>query len=173
MGNMLSRNVLVLNQNYEPLSICNVRRAILMLFLGKAEMIEKHDGARIRSVSASMAVPSIVRLGAYARIPRKHVILTRKNIIRRDGNRCMYCGTREGPMTVDHVVPRKFGGGDTWENLVAACMKCNNKKGNRTPEQAGMTLLRQPKRPNHILFIQNFVGVPDRRWKPYLFLGEN
>jgi len=173
MIGMLSRNVLVLNQNYEPLSVCTVRRAVLMLFLGKAEMIEKHDGARIRSVSTSISVPSIVRLGAYARVPKKQIILTRKNIIKRDGGQCMYCGSREGSMTVDHIIPKRYGGTDTWENLVAACMKCNNSKGNRTPEQAGMKLLKRPRRPNHIMFIQRFIGVTDRRWRPYLFLGEN
>jgi 5-methylcytosine-specific restriction endonuclease McrA len=85
----------------------------------------------------------------------------------------MYCGSREGPMTVDHVVPKIYGGADTWENLVAACLKCNNSKGNRTPEQAGMKLRKKPRRPNHIMFIQRFIGVTDRRWRPYLFLGEN
>jgi 5-methylcytosine-specific restriction endonuclease McrA len=144
-----------------------------MLFLGKAEIIEKHDGKRLRSVSTSMAVPSVVRLWAFARIPRKQVILTRRNIIKRDGSQCMYCGAFEGPMTVDHVVPKKFGGRDSWENLVSACMPCNNRKGNRTPEQARMKLLRKPRRPNHIMFIQHFIGVSDRRWKPYLFLGES
>jgi 5-methylcytosine-specific restriction endonuclease McrA len=173
MNSLLSSNVLVLNQNYEPLSVCTVRRAVVMLFLGKAEAIENHDGKRIRSVSTSFRVPSIVRLGAYARVPRKKVILTRKNIIKRDNGQCMYCGTFDGSMTVDHVVPKRYAGADTWENLVCACLKCNNKKGNRTPEQAGMKLLRKPRRPNHIMFIQRFVGVSDKRWKPYLFLGEN
>lgn len=173
MQNILTLNVLVLNQNYEPLSVCSVRRAALMLFLGKAEIIEKHDGKRLRSVSTSMAVPSVVRLWAFARIPRKQVILTRRNIIKRDGGRCMYCGVLEGPMTIDHVMPKKFGGRDSWENLVSACMQCNNRKGNRTPDQARMKLLRKPRRPNHIMFIQHFIGVADRRWNPYLFLGES
>jgi 5-methylcytosine-specific restriction endonuclease McrA len=173
MANVLSRNVLVLNQNYEPLSVCSVRRAVLMMFLGKAEMIEKHDGVVVRSVRSHFSVPSVVRLDAYTRIPRKHIILSRKNIIKRDGGRCMYCGTSDGPMTVDHVVPKRFGGTESWENLVAACMSCNNKKGNRTPEQAGLKLLKKPHRPNHIMFIQHFLGVADNRWRPYLFLGEN
>ena len=171
MKSVLSRNVLVLNQNYEPLLICTVKRAVVMIFLGKAEIIEKHDGARIRSVSTSVAVPSVVRLGTYAKIPRKRIVLTRKNVIKRDGGRCMYCGTKEGPMTVDHVIPKRFGGTDTWENLVSACMRCNNFKGNRTPEQAGMKLLTKPRRPNYIMFIHLLIGVADNQWKPYLFLS--
>jgi 5-methylcytosine-specific restriction endonuclease McrA len=173
MRSLLSRNVLVLNQNYEPLSVCTVRRAVLMLFLGKAEAIENRDGECVRSVSTRISVPSIVRLASYARVPRKHIILTRKNIIKRDGGRCMYCGSREGAMTVDHVVPKKYGGTDTWENLVCACLKCNNKKGNRTPEEANMKLMCKPRKPNHIMFIQHFVGVRDKRWRPYLFLGDS
>jgi len=172
MNNVLTQNVLVLNQNFEPLSVCSVRRAILMMFLGKVEMIETSDGKRIRSTSRSIAVPSVIRLWEYARLPRKQIILTRKNIIKRDGGRCMYCGRRDGPMTVDHIIPRNLGGKDTWENLVTACLKCNNKKGNRTPDQAGMILRTKPRRPNHLTFIQHFIGIADDRWKPYLFIEE-
>lgn len=167
---MLHRNVLVLNQNYEPLSVCTVKRAIVLVYLGKAEIIEKHDGYMIRSVSLSFQVPSVVRLGFYIKVPNKRILLTRKNIIKRDGHRCQYCGQNHGSMTVDHVIPKIYGGNDTWENLVCACLKCNNIKGNRTPEQAELKLLRRPKRPNHITFIQQFIGISDQRWKQYLFL---
>lgn len=167
---MLHRNVLVLNQNYEPLSVCTVKRAIVLVYLGKAEIIEKHDGYMIHSVSLSFPVPSVVRLGFYIRVPNKRILLTRKNIIKRDGHRCQYCGENRGSMTVDHVIPKIYGGKDNWENLVCACLKCNNIKGNRTPEQAGLKLLRRPKRPNHITFIQQFIGISDQRWKQYLFL---
>lgn len=167
---MLSRNVLVLNQNYEPLSVCTVRRAIVMVFLDRAEIIEKLDGYRIHSVSLSISVPSVVRLGAYIKVPIKRIMLTRKNIIKRDGGNCQYCGNKSNLMTVDHVVPKIHGGKDTWENLVAACQDCNNKKGQRAPEQAGLTLLRKPRRPNHITFIRQFVGIPDNRWRQYLFM---
>jgi 5-methylcytosine-specific restriction endonuclease McrA len=167
---MLSRNVLVLNQNYEPLSVCTVKRAVVMVFLDRAEIIETLDGQRIRSVSTSIAVPSVVRLGAFIRVPHKRIMLSRKNIIKRDGGLCQYCGQKSTSMTVDHVIPKNQGGKDTWENLVAACAKCNNRKGEHTPEQAGMKLLRKPGRPSHITFIRNFIGVKDSSWKRYLFM---
>jgi 5-methylcytosine-specific restriction endonuclease McrA len=166
----LSGNVLVLNQNYEPLSVCSVKRAVVMVFLGKAEMIEKNDGETLRSVSWSIPVPSVVRLGLYIKVPPKRVLLSRKNIIKRDGHRCQYCGSTHLPMTVDHVIPKIFGGKDTWENLVCACIKCNNIKGNQTPEQTGFRLLRKPRTPNHITFLQRFIGISDQRWRQYLFL---
>jgi 5-methylcytosine-specific restriction endonuclease McrA len=167
---MLSRNVLVLNQNYEPLSVCTVKRAVVMVFLERAEIIEKLDGYKIRSISTSIAVPSVVRLASYIKVPTKHIMLTRKNIIKRDGGRCQYCGKKSSQMTVDHVIPKIHGGKDTWENLVAACQDCNNKKGQRSPEQANMQLLRKPRRPNHITFIRQFIGINDNRWRQYLFM---
>jgi 5-methylcytosine-specific restriction endonuclease McrA len=168
--NILQENVLVLNQNYEPLSVCSVRRAVVLLYLGKAQMIERRDGDTVRSVSWSIPVPSVVRIGFYIRVPQKRVLLTRKNIAKRDGHRCQYCGETGGSMTVDHIIPKIYGGKDNWENLVCACIKCNNLKGNRSPEEAGMRLLRTPKRPNHITFIQQFIGISDQRWRRYLFV---
>lgn len=140
------------------------------MFMGKAEMIETCDGLKIRSVLKSYPLPSIVRLERFIQSPRKKIVLTRKNIIIRDGATCCYCGTTHGPMTVDHIIPKNVGGADSWENLVCACGKCNNKKGDRTPTRAGMKLLRKPIRPNHITYIQRFIGVSDDRWKPYLFM---
>jgi 5-methylcytosine-specific restriction endonuclease McrA len=166
----LNQQVLVLNQNYEPLSVCSARRAFVLLFMGKAEMIETYDGLRIRTVTRSFALPSVVRLERYIRSPQKKILLTRRNIIIRDGHTCAYCGGKRGPMTVDHVIPKTQGGSDTWENLVCACERCNNKKGDRTPKSAGMKLVRKPRRPNHITYIQRFIGVSDNRWKPYLFM---
>lgn len=166
----LSRPVLVLNRNYEPLSVCSVRRAVVLIYLGKADLVETLDGARLRAVTREVPVPSVVKLGFYIKVPPKNVILSRKNIIKRDGHRCHYCGTTHAAMTVDHIVPKIYGGQDTWENLVCACIYCNNKKGDRTPDKAGMTLLKSPKRPNHITFIQQFIGISDQRWKRYLFL---
>jgi len=169
-GHMLNQNVLVLNQNYEPLSVCSARRAFLLLFMGKAEMIEKYDGIRIRSMLTSYPLPSVVRLERYIRSPRKKILLNRRNIIIRDNATCCYCGSKKGPMTVDHVRPKHMRGADTWENLVCACERCNNKKGDRTPAQAKMQLFRKPRRPTHITYIQRFIGVNDDRWKPYLFM---
>ncbi len=162
--------MLILNQNYEPMSVINVQKAIVLLYRGKAEMIEAHDGKMVRAVSMAMPFPSIVRLGVYVKVPYKKIILSRKNILRRDGHRCQFCGRGDVPLTVDHVFPVSRGGEDTWENLVAACVQCNNRKGDRTPEEADMPLRRRPMRPNHVTFIRHFVGTLDERWKPYLFL---
>ena len=168
----ISRKVLVLNHNYEPLSVCNVKKAVILLFLGKAELIEASHGRYLHSVTMTMPFPSIVRLSVYVRIPFKKIVLSRKNILRRDGHRCQYCG-RGGDvaLTVDHVVARAKGGQDSWENLVAACVRCNNKKGDRLPSEAQMSLLRKPIRPNHVMFIRDVVGSVDDRWKPYLFMN--
>jgi 5-methylcytosine-specific restriction endonuclease McrA len=167
---MLYRQVLVLNQNFEPVSVCSVRRAVIMLYLGKAEIIETADGHVLRSRSTQIPVPSIIRLDFYVKVPVKRIMLTRKNIIKRDGGRCQYCGKHKSQMTVDHVIPKIYGGTDTWENLVCACLECNNRKGHQTPEQIGFQLIRKPRRPNHITFIQQFVGVSDHRWRQYLFM---
>ncbi|MBI5464115.1 MAG: HNH endonuclease [Ignavibacteriales bacterium] len=167
----MGRKVLVLNNNYEPLSICNVKKAIILLWLGKAELIAAADGRVLRSVSTTMPYPSIVRLSVYVRVPYKKTVLSRKNILRRDGHRCQYCGRSEGMLTVDHIVPKARGGVDTWENLVAACVVCNNRKGDRTPHEASMHLMRKPIRPNHVMFIRHFVGSVDDHWKPYLFMN--
>ena len=165
----LKRNVLVLNQNYEPVTLCNVKRAVILVYLGKAEIVEKLD-VELHSVNSTMAFPSVVRLIVFIRKPRNNVILNRKNIIKRDYHTCQYCGKKNLPLTVDHIIPKQVGGGDTWTNLICACIKCNNKKGNRTPEQANMKLLKNPKKPSHLFFIQFLVEKPHQRWKPYLFL---
>ncbi len=166
---VINRKVLLLNQNYEPLTVCSARRAVVLLFQGKAEMLAPADGLRIHTVSTSYSLPSVVRLWKYRKVPFKRIMLTRKNIMMRDNNRCQYCGTTKGPMSVDHIIPKTMGGKDTWHNLVCACSRCNNKKGNRTPEQAGMKLLRKPTRPSYITFIQRHYGIADQ-WRPYLFL---
>jgi 5-methylcytosine-specific restriction endonuclease McrA len=166
---MLQSQVLILNQNYEPMTITNVKKAIILIYLGKAEIIEKNE-AYIRSIRTSYPLPSIVRLTRYINVPRKRIILSRKNIIKRDSHQCQYCGIRTGSVTIDHVIPKVRGGEETWENLVCACVKCNNKKGNRTPEEAGMTLAKKPQRPNYLFFIRYYIGKLDNRWKPYLYM---
>ena len=166
---LLNRPVLVLNQSYEPIQVCSARRAIVLVFRGRAEVIEALD-LYVRTVSDRFPVPSVVRLGIYVRVAPRQLALSKKNVLKRDGHRCQYCGTRKGPMTVDHVVPRTGNGRDTWENLVCACLPCNNLKGNQTPEQAGINLLRRPRRPSTVTSISQLIGVPDRRWRPYLFM---
>lgn len=166
----LHGQVLVLNQNYEPMSVCDLKRAIILICLGKAEIIEKDSGV-IRSVSFSIPLPLVVRVLMYVRVPAKRIVLTRKNIIKRDGHICQYCGRKDMPMTVDHVIPKHLGGDDSWENLVCACVSCNSKKGNRSLEQSHMNLFRKPRKPNQLTFIRDFIGVRNKKWEPYLFMN--
>ncbi len=168
---MLNRHVLILNQNYEPMSVCSARRAIVLVYLGKAELVEKYD-YYVRSVRSQFPVPSIVRLIRFVKIPPRRILLTKKNVLKRDNYQCQYCGVKGGDLTIDHIIPRDRGGKDRWENLVACCKKCNARKGNRTPEEAGMRLLKKPRKPNHLMFIQYFIGITDTRWKPYLYMSD-
>lgn len=166
----MNGHVLVLNQDYCALTVCSVERAIVLVLLRKAEMVESDRARFIRSPSTHIPWPSIVRLKAYVSVPYKRIMLSRKNVLRRDRMRCQYCNGRDR-LTIDHVIPKSRGGKDTWENLVAACTRCNNRKGNRTPEEANMLLLRKPFRPSHVMFIRDYMGTLDETWKPYLFLG--
>jgi 5-methylcytosine-specific restriction endonuclease McrA len=168
---MLCDPVLVLNNSYEPLVVCSVRRAIVLVYLGKAKLVERRDGHKIRSVTVALSEPSVVRLDHYVKVPFKQVMLNRRNVIRRDEGCCQYCGTTSRPMTVDHVVPRQHGGRDIWENLVCACDRCNNKKGGRTLDEAGMTLIKQPTKPTYLTFMRQLIRKGDEAWKKYLFGG--
>ena len=162
---------MVLNQSYEPLSICNLRKAIVLIYLGKAESVINDDRKKLHSFDSTYPWPSIIRISKFIKVPYKKVVLTRKNILRRDGYKCAYCGRSDLPLTVDHVIPKARGGDETWENLITACTVCNNKKGDRTPEEARMKLFYKPFKPSHIMFIKNVVGRLDERWKPYLYLS--
>jgi 5-methylcytosine-specific restriction endonuclease McrA len=166
----MSGHVLVLNQDYRALTICSVQRAVVLVHLQKAEMVESASDHFLRSATLRFPWPSIVRLKYFVRVPYKRIMLSRKNVLRRDGFRCQYCGSRDS-LTVDHVLPKSRGGADTWENLVAACTPCNNRKGSRTPDEARMELRRQPFRPSQVMFIRDFIGNVDDTWKPYLFLA--
>jgi 5-methylcytosine-specific restriction endonuclease McrA len=167
----LGGHVLVLNQNYEPMTVCHVKKAIVLIFLGKAEVIEIIEGKAIRSVSKVLPYPSIVRLSTFVLKRRKGIMLSRKNILKRDGYQCQYCGTKNQPMTVDHIIPKVRGGRDTWENLITACIQCNNKKGDQTPDEVQMKLQSKPRKPHPLSFIQHHAGISDERWKPYLFMA--
>ena len=166
----LNSQVLILNQSYEPITVCSARKAIVLLFLTKAEMVAKKDGKVVRTVKDSYPLPSVIKLSSYIRVPFKRIELSRKNILRRDNHTCQYCGMKAKNLTIDHVVPKSRGGGDSWENLVACCTACNNKKGNRTPEEARMKLLSIPHRPHHIMFIKQYYGSIDDKWRPFLFM---
>jgi 5-methylcytosine-specific restriction endonuclease McrA len=144
---------------------------VILIFLGKAELVLKDAKKNLRTVSRSYPWPSIIRLNCFAHVPYKRVVLTRKNILRRDNYKCGYCGRGDLPLTVDHVVPKAHGGSDSWENLICACTNCNNKKGDHTPEEVKMQLRSRPFKPSHIMFIKHVVGKLDESWKPYLYLS--
>jgi len=138
--------VLVLNQNYEPLNICRARRAVVLVYRGKAEMLENGTGY-IHSAAHTFDVPSVIRLAYMIKRPRPRRRLTRLEVFSRDQYICQYCGREGRQLTLDHVTPRHQGGEHTWENVVSACIPCNRHKAGRTPEQAGMKLIRRPSPP--------------------------
>src|SRR3990172_8483525 len=138
--------VLVLNRNFEPLNVCNTKRAIGLLLLGKAEIIENGRGT-IRTTRTSFPRPSVIRLSHIVHRPRPRVKLTKREIFRRDDYRCQYCGTSTSRLTIDHVVPRHRGGGHRWDNLVTACPGCNRRKGGRLPHEARMLLIKPAREP--------------------------
>lgn len=158
--------VLVLNASYEPLNICSWRRAIVLVLKGKAEQIE-HNG---KLVYADFPLPTVIRLRSYVKIPYKEITLSRRNVLHRDNYTCQYCGDRRHDLTIDHIVPRSKGGEDSWENVVAACLKCNVKKGDRTPKQAGMALATSPRRPHsHVYFeISKHATSGEYHWQKYI-----
>ena len=168
---LLHTKVLVLNCSYEPLTICNVQKAVLLLFGGKAVPVAHHPEKVISTVARSYPLPSIVRLTCFVRVPYKQIILTRKNIIIRDNFQCQYCGKTDLPLTIDHIVPRSRGGEYSWENLITACPRCNSKKGNRTPQEAGMYPLKKAIRPNKLMLMQQLTTTVSNEWKPYLFMS--
>ena len=192
----LDAKVLVLNRYFSAIRIIDARRAFVLLAKEIAEVVAVEDGSYVsypfhtwtelsefrkefeekehdwvRTSRISIAVPKIVRVLGYDRLPREQVKLNRRNIYARDGNRCQYCGktfsTRE--LTLDHVKPRVQGGGNSWTNLVCACVKCNARKGGRTPEQAGVRLIRQPVKPKRNPAISLRLGSPKyESWKAFL-----
>ena len=160
--------VLVLNASYEPLNVCSVRRAHVLVFKGKAEVIEEL-GVPLHSASSTFPWPHVIRLITYVRVPRAvQRKISRRALFARDGWRCVYCGNGAGRLTLDHVVPRSRGGESVWENVVTACAPCNHRKGSRTLEEARMELLRVPKAPAPVLFIHLAAARIPMGWQPYL-----
>ena len=162
------QHVLVLNASYEPLNVCSVRRAHVLVFKGKAEVIEELDRP-LTSATDTYPWPHVIRLRTYVRVPRAvQRKISRRALFAGDGWRCVYCGTSTGRLTLDHVVPRSRGGESVWENVVTSCATCNHKKGNRTLEESGLELLMKPKPPTPVLFIKIAAPrIPDT-WQPYL-----
>ena len=162
------QQVLVLNASYEPLNVCTVRRAHVLLYKGKAEVVEQLDQP-LRSASSTYIWPHVIRLIHYVRVPRAiQRKISRRALFARDGWRCVYCGTSGGRLTLDHVVPRSRGGESSWENVVTSCASCNHRKGDRTPEQVGMELKTPPRAPQPVLFIKLAAPRIPKRWTPYL-----
>ncbi|MEE9275633.1 MAG: HNH endonuclease [bacterium] len=163
--------VLVLNQTFEPIHVCNARRAIRMMLVGKAESVEA-DGVMIRSERMRFRLPVVIRLRRYVKLPRYGEIpFSKKNIYRRDGYTCQYCSEMAGSLTMDHVVPRSRGGETTWENVVCCCRACNARKGNRLIREAGMRLIRTPRKPRHFhpeWLNPRLSGGIHLHWKKYL-----
>ena len=138
--------VLVLNQNYEPLNVCNVRRALVLVIDGKAEVLEEHASS-IASARQVFPSPSVIRMVYQIRRPHPRVKLTRREVFIRDNYTCQYCGRFGSDLTIDHIVPRSKGGQHTWDNLVSACKTCNHRKGGKALNEARMTLRKPPVEP--------------------------
>lgn len=163
--------VLVLNATYEPLNVVSVRRAVILLLKDKAELVEATD-ARLRAMSVTLPMPSVIRLVAYVRLPHRMVLpVTRRTVLARDNEICQYCGGMPGrnDLTIDHVLPRSRGGETTWNNVVAACMRCNQRKGNRTPEEANMPLLSRPAQPRYVALVLLRQGRGAESWMKYMY----
>jgi len=172
MVSRLQKPVLVLNASYEPINICAARRALVLVLKGvaSAEEVSSHV---VHSARYTIQLPSVIRLLEYRRIPHQTRALSRKNILMRDRYTCQYCHSTlpSSELTLDHVVPRSRSGESAWENLVACCHPCNNQKGSRTPEEAGMKLVRPP-RPFSLhtsRHLMRLLGKGDEQWRKYLF----
>jgi len=192
----LDAKVLVLNRLYTAIRVIDARRAFTLLVKEIAEVIAVEDGQYVNydfqtwaeigelqrrcehdahdwvhTARFTIAVPKVIRLLGYDRFPREQVKLNRRNIYARDANRCQYCGSRFSTreLTLDHVVPRVQGGENSWKNLVCACVRCNARKGGRTPDGAGMKLIRRPIKPRRNPAITIRLGSPKyQTWKAFL-----
>lgn len=186
----LQMNVLVLNKLWQVVDVCSVKRAICLLYLRHAQVVIREGGSFytfgfedwkdfsqqhtpqqdhfISTISYRLKVPRVIILMLYDRLPPRRVKFTRKNIYRRDNNTCQYCGRklRTEDLNLDHVVPLSRGGKNSWENVVCSCISCNMRKGNRTLKQAGMKLIRIPKKPHWKTFVRSSFPV-DHRWESW------
>lgn len=164
---MVDSAVLVLNQNYEPLNVCQARRAIILTLKGKAEVLER-DSREIKSPSFCIPLPSVIRLVYLVKRPQPQPKLTRREVFIRDRYICQYCGQKTNELTLDHVIPRHLGGRHEWDNVVSACKACNYRKAGRIPREAGMKPIRQPSPPPPLRHypIYSLDGHPG--WQKYL-----
>ena len=161
--------MLVLNASYEPINVCTIRRAAVLVLKERAEVLEKGRGA-LHSERLALARPCVIRLMRYVRIPRDvhRRKITRKAVLARDAYTCQYCGREAGGLTVDHVIPRSRGGESVWENIVASCAPCNRRKGNRLPREVAMHPRKRPNPPGPTVFIRIASPRIPNAWEPYL-----
>ena len=162
--------VLVLNATYEPINVCTLRRAAVLLLKEKAELLEQRDGAALHSERMTMERPDVIRLVSYVRVPREahRRKITRRAVLARDAWTCQYCGSERPGLTVDHVIPRSRGGESVWENIVASCAPCNRRKGNRLPREIQMHPRTIPRAPGPTVFIRVAAPRPPAIWERYL-----
>jgi len=166
----MEQEVLVLNTDYEPLNVCHIRRAIVMVYLGKADILHTSD-SQITCIDSSMPSPSVVRLRHQVRRPLPRLRLSRRTVFARDNYTCQYCGHTGGELTIDHVIPKRLGGTTTWDNVVAACRRCNMKKSDKLLSQTGMVIRHMPCQPRFIPYISLTKYLTGRRntvWRDYL-----
>jgi len=165
----MARKVLVLNQDFTAFTICSVPKAFLLVFMNKAEMISEDGRVKLRTVRNTFPMPSIIRLHRYVNRPFRNggVVLNRHNVFKRDNNQCQYCHSSKD-LTLDHVHPKSRGGKTSWDNLVTACKSCNGKKGDFTPEEAGMHLKQNPFKPSFVMFLREFSDRISEDWMVYL-----
>ncbi|MBT3362232.1 MAG: HNH endonuclease [Chloroflexi bacterium] len=164
---MVNSAVLVLNQNYEPLNVCNMHRAVILVWCGKAEVLENGRG-QLNSFSISLTIPSVIRLHHSIYRPWIKRRLTRREVFIRDGYKCQYCGKQMHELTLDHIIPRHRGGQHTWDNVTSACKKCNYKKAGNTPAEVGMKLLKKPSQPRNGIHHMVYPYMDIRyEWKKY------
>lgn len=159
--------VLVLNQDFSPITICSTERAFLLIYLNKADLLCEDLKMKLRTIKTSFPKPTVIKIKNYVHVPYKGVILTRQNIFKRDNHLCQYCGSGND-LTLDHLIPRSKGGKSTWNNLVTACKSCNTRKGDQPPEEVGLTLKSKPFRPSYMAFIKTTTKHLREDWKPYL-----
>jgi 5-methylcytosine-specific restriction endonuclease McrA len=197
MTTALQQPVLVLNRLWQAVNVCSARRALTLLFAGHAQAVfnapdgsfrafsfhEWRDFSRqappadheaVHTISIKLRVPRVILLLIYDRMPKKEVKFTRHNIFERDKNTCQYCGQvcDRNDLNLDHVIPRDRGGPTSWENIVCSCIVCNTRKSNRTPQEAGMHLVRRPKRPKWRPFVQIHLTLhPHDSWKHFIDLA--
>lgn len=171
---VVAPGTLLLNNTYEPLRIISWQRAVTMVYLGKVEVVRHYDSV-LRSVSAQIRTPAVVRLTEFVRRHRVRIAFSRRNVFLRDGHRCQYCDAHlpVSELTTDHVIPRSRGGVTSWDNVVTACGPCNRKKANRTPAQARMTLQRKPERPRSLpeLSLRLNNETAPEPWRDFLVYG--